>query len=43
VSPDELVSFAEGAGLVVETVAGDYDMNDLEPGAERVVLVARKP
>ncbi len=43
VSPDELVSFAEAAGLVVETLAGDYDMNELEPGAERVVLVARKP
>jgi SAM-dependent methyltransferase len=43
VSPDELVSFAEAAGLVVETLAGDYDMNDLEPGAERVVMVARKP
>lgn len=43
VSPDELVSFAEAAGLVVETLAGDYDMNALEPGAERIVLVARKP
>jgi SAM-dependent methyltransferase len=43
VSPDDLVSFAETAGLVVETLAGDYDMNDLEPGAERVVMVARKP
>ena len=43
VSPDELVSFVEAAGLVVETLAGDYDMNDLEPGAERVVMVARKP
>ncbi|MDQ1322879.1 MAG: hypothetical protein QG587_213 [Chloroflexota bacterium] len=43
VSPDELVSFAEAAGLVVETLAGDYDMNQLAPGAERVVMVARKP
>ncbi len=43
VSPDDLVSFAEAAGLVVETLAGDYDMIDLEPGAERVVMVARKP
>ncbi len=43
VSPDDLVSFAEAAGLVVETLAGDYDMNDLEPGAGRVVMVARKP
>ena len=43
VSPDELVSFAEAAGLVVEALAGDYDMSDLEPGAERVVMVARMP
>jgi SAM-dependent methyltransferase len=43
VSPDDLVSFAEAAGLVVETLAGDYDLGDLEPGAERVVMVARKP
>jgi SAM-dependent methyltransferase len=43
VSPDELVGFAEAAGLVVETLAADYDMNDLGPGAERVVMVARKP
>jgi SAM-dependent methyltransferase len=43
VSPDELVSFAEAAGLVMETLAGDYDLNDLEAGAGRVVMVARKP
>lgn len=43
VSPDELVSFAEAAGLVVEALAGDYDMNPLEPGVERVVMLARKP
>jgi SAM-dependent methyltransferase len=43
VSPDDLVSFAEAAGLVVETLGGDYDLGDLEPGAERVVMVARKP
>jgi SAM-dependent methyltransferase len=43
VTPDELVAFAEGAGLVVEMLAGDYGLGDLEAGAERVVLVARKP
>jgi SAM-dependent methyltransferase len=40
--PDELVAHAEAAGLVVETLAGDYDMGDLGPGAERIVLVARR-
>lgn len=43
VTPDELVVFAETAGLVVETLAGDYELGDLEQGAERVVMVARKP
>lgn len=43
VSPDELASFAESAGLVVETLAGDYGLGDLAPGAERVVMVARRP
>jgi len=43
VAPDELVVFADGAGLEVETLAGDYDLGELGPGSERVVLVARKP
>jgi len=43
VSPDDLVGFAEAAGLVVETLAGDYDLGELAPGAERVVLIARRP
>ena len=42
VSPDDLVGFAEAAGLVVETLAGDYDLGELAPGAERVVLIARR-
>lgn len=42
VTPDELAAFAEAAGLVVETLAGDYDLRALEPGAERVVMVAGK-
>lgn len=40
---DDLLGFAEAAGLVVETLAGDYDLGPLGPGAERVVLVARRP
>lgn len=43
VSPDELAAFAEAAGLVVETLAGGYDLDVLQPGAERVVMVARRP
>jgi len=43
VTPDELEVFAETAGLEVETLAGDYELGELGPGAERVVLVARKP
>jgi SAM-dependent methyltransferase len=41
-SPDELVAYAEAAGLEVETLGGDYDLAPLEPGAERVILVARR-
>lgn len=40
--PDDLVAYAEAAGLDVETLAGDYDLGPLELGAERVVLVARR-
>ncbi len=43
VGPDELAAFAEGAGLVVEELAGGYDLGALGPGADRAVLVARKP
>lgn len=42
-SADELVSFAEDAGLRVETLAGGYDLQELSPGAERAILVAVKP
>ena len=42
VNPDELAAYAESAGLQVETLAGDYDLGGLAPGAERVVLVARR-
>lgn len=43
VGADELVAFAEAAGMSVETLAGDYDLGPLGTGAERVVMVARKP
>ncbi len=40
VSADELRAFAEDAGLVVEVVAGGYDLEPIGPGSERAVLVA---
>lgn len=41
--PDDLVGFVEAAGLEVETLAGGYGLEPLAAGAERVVLVARRP
>jgi predicted O-methyltransferase YrrM len=43
VGVDELVGFARDAGLEVERLAGDHDLGPLEPGSDRVVMVARKP
>ncbi len=43
VGPDELASIAETAGLLVEELAGGYDLEPLGPGAERVLLIARRP
>lgn len=43
VGPDELAAFAEAAGLEIETMAGGYDLEPLELGADRVVMVARRP
>jgi SAM-dependent methyltransferase len=43
ITPDELASFAEAAGLEVEQLAGDHELGPLGPGSDRVVLVARKP
>jgi SAM-dependent methyltransferase len=43
VSADELRAGAEDAGLVVEVLAGDYDLTPIGPGADRAILVARKP
>jgi len=42
VSAEELRDFAESAGLVVETLAGGYDMEPLGPGSERAIVVARR-
>ena len=38
-----LRSVLEAAGLEVEQLAGDHELGPLEPGSDRVVLVARKP
>ena len=43
VSAGELEDFATGAGLEVETLAGDYDMGPLGSGGDRAIIVARKP
>ncbi|HYM83246.1 MAG TPA: methyltransferase domain-containing protein, partial [Candidatus Dormibacteraeota bacterium] len=43
VSPDELVGWAEAAGLEVEVVGRDHGLEPLGPGADRAVLVARRP
>ena len=40
---DELVGYATDAGLEVDRLAGGHDLGPLEPGSDRVVLVARKP
>ena len=43
VGADELRAHAEEAGLVVEEMAGSYDMEPLRAGSERAILVARRP
>ena len=43
VSADELRGFAEDAGLIVELVAGGYDLEPTGPAAERAILVAVRP
>ena len=43
VSPDELRSFAEAAGLEVETIAGGYDLRPIGPGDDRAIVVAGRP
>ena len=43
ISADELRNHAEDAGLEVEVLAGDYDLSPIGPGADRAILVARRP
>jgi SAM-dependent methyltransferase len=41
-SPDELTETAEAAGLIVEVLAGSYDLEPLVNHDERAILVARR-
>lgn len=43
VGAGELVEMARTAGLEVEVLAGDYGLEPLAPGAQRAVLLARRP
>lgn len=43
VTVDGLVGFLEAAGLEIETLAGGYDLEPLDGGSDRAVVVARKP
>ncbi len=43
VGSDELRAMAEEAGLVVDQIGGDYDLEPIGPGSDRAVLVARRP
>jgi SAM-dependent methyltransferase len=43
VGVDELRAMAEAAGLVVEEVGGDYDLDPIAPDSERAILIARLP
>lgn len=42
-SAAELVELARAAGLEMESLAGDYGLEPLGPGAERAILIARRP
>jgi SAM-dependent methyltransferase len=42
VSAGELRDYAEAAGLVVETVAGTYDLDPIGPESDRAILIARR-
>jgi SAM-dependent methyltransferase len=43
VGVDELRTFAEAVGLEVESIAGGYDLEPHGPGAERAILIAKRP
>ncbi|HEY8868799.1 MAG TPA: class I SAM-dependent methyltransferase [Candidatus Limnocylindrales bacterium] len=40
VSADELVGYAEDAGLEIEQLAGGYDLDPIAPASDRAILVA---
>ena len=40
VAADELTAFAQDAGLTIETLAGDYELNGIGPRSERSILIA---
>ena len=42
-SADEQRALAEAAGLVVELVAGGYDLEPLGPHDDRLIILARRP
>jgi SAM-dependent methyltransferase len=42
IGAEELGLMAESAGLVVEVVAGSYDLDPMDPYDERAIVVARK-
>jgi SAM-dependent methyltransferase len=43
IGADELQAMAEDAGLEVEVIGGDYDLDPIRSGSGRAVLVARRP
>jgi SAM-dependent methyltransferase len=43
VGSGELVDLARSAGFEIEALAGDYGLEPLGPGAQRAVLLARRP
>jgi hypothetical protein len=42
VTADELIGYAADAGLEVEELGGDHELNPLGAGGDRLVLVARR-
>jgi SAM-dependent methyltransferase len=43
VGSGELVEMARAAGFEIDVLAGDYGLEPLGPGAQRAILVARRP
>lgn len=43
VGADELRAMAEAAGLVVDEIGGDYDLDPIAPDSERAILIGRLP